>query len=404
MFTMFAPTVVLVWILVSSALAAPAPILAGLSDTTVNKVRNNMIQISQRSWELGTAAETDLELKAPALTVFWPTAFPPPKTLSPALNSSASGALTIAKSVVQAKSPSSPTLVDGDGAVGDPASIGTAVLLANWTRSDLSDKSYATAATAQLNYLLNTAPKTKDGAISHRAEQVQLWADFVYMAPPFIAYYGALQGGKDGTALLQQAYDQCRLYREYLLDTASGLWEHIVLGDGQDASHWGTGNGWAAAGMLRVLETLRHSSVSSEFQRQQDNLTSWIQQIVDNTWKHQQSDGSLLNHLDDPSSFPDSSSTALLAAVTFRMAILTKNTSNIDAAIKAFQFIKSNIDSNGWLLNTVDPLTFNSPSAPGSHSPEGQSFVILLQAAYRDYFLAQSGGGVRDILLAAATR
>ncbi len=130
--------------------------------------------------------------------------------------------------------------------------------MANWTRSDLSDKSYATAATAQLNYLLNTAPKTKDGAISHRAEQVQLWyaasmtysftlliggprADFVYMAPPFIAYYGALQGDKDGTALLQQAYDQCRLYREYLLDTASGLWEHIVLGDGQDASHWGTG-------------------------------------------------------------------------------------------------------------------------------------------------------------------
>lgn len=68
-----------------------------------------------------------------------------------------------------------------------------------------------------------------------------LRADFVYMAPPFIAYYGALEGGENGTALMQEAYDQCRLYRNYLLDTGSGLWKHIVLGDGTDTSLWGTG-------------------------------------------------------------------------------------------------------------------------------------------------------------------
>lgn len=62
------------------------------------------------------------------------------------------------------------------------------------------------------------------------------------MAPPFIAYYGALQGGSNGSALLQEAYDQCRLYRQYLRDPSTNLWRHIILGEGQDLNLWGTGN------------------------------------------------------------------------------------------------------------------------------------------------------------------
>jgi hypothetical protein len=118
--------------------------------------------------------------------------------------------------------------------------LGVAVLLANWTRSDLSDLSFAQDDRQQLVYLTSVAPRTADGAISHRNDQVQLWADFVYMAPPFIAYYGALAGGSSEATLMQDAYDQCRLYRNYLRDDP-GLWRHIVLGNGEDARHWGTG-------------------------------------------------------------------------------------------------------------------------------------------------------------------
>ena len=54
-----------------------------------------------------------------------------------------------------------------------------AVLMANATiGSDTSNGSrsnYAGAAADQLSYLLTVAPKSADGAISHRAEQVQLW-------------------------------------------------------------------------------------------------------------------------------------------------------------------------------------------------------------------------------------
>lgn len=128
-------------------------------------------------------------------------------------------------------------------------------------------------------------------------------SDFVYMVPPFIAYYGALQGGDDGQQLLQIAYDQCRLYRDALADE-SGLWRHISLGSWQDENHWATGifpfrcfilflgleligNAWAAAGMLRVHQTLKYSSEAEKFVDQQANLTQWINEILGASWAHQ---------------------------------------------------------------------------------------------------------------------
>lgn len=62
----------------------------------------------------------------------------------------------------------------------------------------------------------------------------------MYMAPPFIAYYGGLTGGSAGAKLLQTAYDQCKLYRKHLRDS-DGLWKHVVMGSWQDTTHWGTG-------------------------------------------------------------------------------------------------------------------------------------------------------------------
>lgn len=276
------------------------------------------------------------------------------------------------------------TLIENDGAVGDPASIGPAVLLANWTKTDLTNNAYSIAAGEQLDYLLNHAPRTPQGAISHRTDQAQLWADFVYMAPPFIAYFGALQGGETELALLQIAYEQCSLYRDGLRDDV-GLWRHIAQGTWQDNTHWATGNGWAAAGMLRVLQTLIHSSQASSFTAQSANLTSWIQEIITTSWKYQTENGSLLNVIDDPTSFADSSSTALLASVTYRMAVFTNDTTLIPHANKALALIQDSVSEDGWLQNTVDPYTFTTATAPGSHSPEGQAFVLLLHAAWRDF-------------------
>lgn len=63
-----------------------------------------------------------------------------------------------------------------DTSAGDPASIGVAVLLANWTGQGASDGlDYCGAAQDQLEFLFQNVSKTPDGAISHRMDQVQLW-------------------------------------------------------------------------------------------------------------------------------------------------------------------------------------------------------------------------------------
>lgn len=58
------------------------------------------------------------------------------------------------------------------------------------------------------------------------------------MVPPFLAYYGVLNQNQ---TMLQLAYDQCRLYRQALVDDdAGGMWRHIT-GNSTDNGHWTTG-------------------------------------------------------------------------------------------------------------------------------------------------------------------
>lgn len=109
----------------------------------------------------------------------------------------------------------------------------------------------------------------------------------MYMAPPFIAYFGAYDQGDAESYLLQVAYDQCRLYRQYLQDNSTKLWKHIELGSYQDNNLWGTGNGWASAGMFRVLQSIRLSNASSNFTNQQNDLINWIEEIVKASWHYQ---------------------------------------------------------------------------------------------------------------------
>jgi hypothetical protein len=58
--------------------------------------------------------------------------------------------------------------------------LGQAVLLYNWTRADLNDTRFSTAAGDQLGYLLNNAPRAPSGAISHRVSDVELWCVLAY--------------------------------------------------------------------------------------------------------------------------------------------------------------------------------------------------------------------------------
>ncbi|KAH9061334.1 Six-hairpin glycosidase-like protein [Lactarius vividus] len=434
----------------------------GLTSHQIDTVQQRLAEGATHSWELGTRAQALLELSAPSFSVLTPSIpLPPPPYLDSSLNDTLADVFTIARNAVAALPPppsngSGQPLILGDFSVGDPASIGTAVLIANWT--NLGGEYYAAAATAQIQYLFSpAAPKTHDGAISHLASQVQLWSDSVYMVPPFLAYYGITTGNQ---SMLQEAYNQVKLYRGYLRDnSAGGLWQHIVLGtNGTDSGHWSTGNAWAAAGMLRVLGTLKSSPFSRDFNNQIKDLGNWVAEIHSAMYPHLQANGLFKNYADQnyANNFDDASSSALLAATVYRLALLTgdkkyvrqaertraalfaangtsaiasgdpvvtsSSTSSISSTSRSSN-ISSTATSSTATSSTTPSSTGSAPGsastasnafastphftddgwlapvvdplnfvAEGAQSPEGQAFTLMLQSAWRDWSTAGSPG------------
>jgi len=385
-------------------LASLAPLLSWsqeLTDDQITAVKARLREGAQQSWELGTQAEALTEYDTPSYSVLNNTALPPSTNPGPP---SLADVFNITKTVVANRAKSNgnitgPQPLIQDSAAGDPCSMGVSVLLANWTgRSSVDGVDYGGAAADQLEFILTDVPKTSDGAISHRTEQVQLWADSVYMVPPFLAYYGVLSGN---TSLIAESYTQIKLYRQYLLDTsAGGLWKHILLGSsGNDEGHWSTGNAWAAAGMLRVLSTIKESPFSSSFKSEQNDLSSWVTEIHDAMYNNVQSSGLFTNYADNSTTFLDAASTALLAATVYRHALVSgvyHNLPNAENSRKALSAPSSSgngslehFTSDMWLTPVVDPYDY---PVEGSQSPESEAFVIEMQAAWKDWVHLGSRG------------
>ena len=139
----------------------------------VTAAADAMTQLASHSWEWGTAAEALLELYNPELSVFGANPFPNGRV--PAADPG-TVALAYAQQFIQT---GQQTLVP-DGAVGDPASLGVSAILLGQ-----SDSTYIDAANSEADYILNIAPRYSNGAISHRSDVAELWADFIAMAPPF---------------------------------------------------------------------------------------------------------------------------------------------------------------------------------------------------------------------------
>jgi hypothetical protein len=216
-------------------------------------------------------------------------------------------------------------------------------------------------------------------------------SDFIYMVPPFLAYYGVLTSNR---TLVEEAYTQIKLYRDILRDTsAGGLWKHVVLGSsGQDPGHWATGHGWAAQGMLRVANTIRNSRFNHVFRSEQRDLAHWAQEIHTAVYPYQRPDALFMNWVDQPDSFVDGASAALLAASVYRYSLFTedygyKHLTNAEATRRVL-VNNTNLDEDGWLFPVVNPRSWGSP---GEHSPEGQAFVLMLHTAYEDWRVAYRG-------------
>lgn len=294
-------------------------------------------------------------------------------------------------------------------------------------------------------------------------------SDFVYMVPPFLAYYGVLS---ENRTLLLEAYNQIKLYRNYLRDPkAQNRWKHVLLGQprqdnpNNDEGYWTTGaflypfpkmrpksrlkgNGWAAAGILRVLATIRNSQYANTLKGQQKDLSNWVKEIHDGMYallvrtlppsppsfphpSHPQDPSVNLwtNYPDVPPSSPgnfyDASGSALLASTVFRGAVMLNQFTHVPAAEKIRTTLFSpptnssptttpptnapqsqfanypHFTNDGWLTPVVNPYSYGQE---GSESPESEAFALQLHSAWRDWVQDGARGANAAVSLRFARR
>lgn len=274
-------------------------------------------KLSTHSWEYGTLSQALLELYSPDLTAYSHYAFP--HGIIPKVPYQDVPSLDYAAQHIRLNTS---TLIDGDGATGDPASLGVSALLIGQT-----DPRYLVATQRQYDSLL-AAPRWSNGAISHREESVELWTDFIAMAPPFMAYYAAQQQNLE---IMREVVEQIALYRSVLQVQAGdmkGAWRHIMTqsprGEREDLGVWSTGNAWVLLGMVRVLATIVYWGSTKGEVVMQKRLMSWIGEILAIAVQRAPRDGRglLRNYWDDSTWFGEISGSAGITAAIYRVAML----------------------------------------------------------------------------------
>jgi unsaturated rhamnogalacturonyl hydrolase len=315
----------------------------GAAGPVVEKVKMAMLSMQRHAWEQGVAMQAMLEWGDRDLVVM------------------------MAREAVLRIWPDGRLgqVCDNHG-VTDPGSNGEGVIFAARVTDDPVLKA---GADRMLEYFLKTAPRTKDGIFHHIDDKPEVWIDSMYMAPPFLAVAGASA----------EAVFQVEGLRRLLWNTSAKLFSHIwddVKKVFERKAFWGVGNGWAAAGMTRVLRALP-VPMAAERKR----LSGYIREVLDGCLEHRRPDGFFHDVVDRPDTFVETNLSQILSYTIFRGVkggwLPRSYLKDAEVMRKA---ARSKVDELGYVRDVCGSPTFEKPGT----ATEGQAFFILMEAAARD--------------------
>ena len=244
----------------------------------------------------------------------------------------------------------------------DPCAVGEALIFA---AEQTGDPFLAAARDKLLHWALHDAPRSDAGVVYHFLEGQLIWVDSMYMLPAFLARAGEFD----------EAMRQLDGYWAILHTPENGLLAH----QWSDAEHrfirrdaWAVGNGWAMAGMARVIALLPENHPG------RGRLIARVKALIDVALPLQMADGAFHDVLDDPSTFREVNFAQMLAYTIYRgVAGGWLDAALLPHAEKARHAAVHEVDRYGLVRNVCGAPHFDKPGV----APEGQAFHIMMEAA-----------------------
>ena len=245
----------------------------------------------------------------------------------------------------------------------DPAMGGAAYAkAAEWT----SDPRMRLAVDGLLDWIRHKAPRSVDGTLYHVFGAPEVWSDGFNGAPPFLAAMG----------FYDEAMAQINGFRQRLWNPRKQLLAHI-WDDGKrelkDGNFWGGGNGWAAAGLARVIRSL-----PANRREDRGQLAEFARQLLDGCLAYQRSDGLFHDVVDQPATFVETNLAQMLAYASYigvadgwLPAGYRVHADGMRLAARA------KMDEYGFVQGACGAPNFDHPGV----STEAQSFCILMESA-----------------------
>jgi len=314
-----------------------------MENSLVKQVSQVLLTMQRYSWEQGVAAQAFLEL------------------------GETNTAILLAREAVQRQSADGRlACMHANEAVTDPAANGEALLAA---ARITKDPVLQVGLDAMLNYLVKTAPRAADGTLFHVVTAKEVWVDSLYMAPPFLAVAGQME----------DALRQIQGIKRRLWNSDVNLYAHIWNEERSTltrSAHWGVGNGWAAAGITRVIRALPAERVDDR-----QNLMLHVREIIDGCLANQRQDGLFHDVVDQPESFIETNLSQMLAYSIYRGVVggwLPPAYKKM--ADKMREAVYRKVDDSGYVQGVCAAPTFDRAGT----APEGQAFFLLMEAAWKD--------------------
>lgn len=311
----------------------------------INKAKIALLSMQRHSWEQGVAAQAFLEQGDMDIVI------------------------AMAKEAAYRHLADGRTAVlDNSSASTDPCSVGEALLTA---AKITGDPELVTAHERLLNWALHLAPSNNEGVVYHFADSTQFWIDSMYMLPPYLASAGQY------AASIKQIEGYCKRLFHPQKQMFSHMWDEQKQQYVREDA-WGVGNGWAVAGITRVIAAL-----PKEYDSDRQKLIDLLIPLIDTILTYMTPDGRFHDIIDNADTFLEVNLSQMLAYALFRgMKGGWLQADYLQYAEKLRDAANRELDQFGLVQNVCGAPHFDRPGV----APEGQAFYLLMEAAAKDYY------------------